>query len=298
MDANRDRLAEVGVRYWSAGRNHSPFLSALVRPPEARMRLAAARKADVDALRASLAREIASAETFVISGENMSTYSPADFARLREILGDVHLQGVVYLREPMSRLTSGVQQRLRGGWTLQDALARRDSSLPRTERVINALGRQAVILRPYTPKGLIEDLLEVLGLPKTTELAQDDQQVNPSISHTAAMLLDAVNTFAQEDPERRPYNAGKLAVRLTTKHPGPKFQLPPEVLERHVRRHVQDFDLLSSWLGQDIRALPGTTLPPPPDPVIDPAEIRSLYESAVGPARQGGRSRPAQTASA
>lgn len=278
MDRHRDRLAEDGIGYWSAGQAHAQLLKCAVGLATEEEISRRHKRASSEKLLASLHAELDSCETFVLSGENLSSLLPDEIKVVREVLSSrgAEVTGVFYVREPRARRTSGTQQRLKTGSTIASSLAReRDHPAMRLDLMVEGFGSDLQI-RAYRGRSLVPDFLQTIGLDPETAASLNVEVKNEALSHHAAVVQDAVLTRAEQaGTSLRDANA--LAQLLTRELPGPRFQLPPEVHEAFVATDRAEIDRMSELLGEDVLALPTTVAPPPDVPPVEPGLINVIY---------------------
>ena len=280
MDQHRKRLAAEGIGYWSAGRAHSAALPVALGESPADLPSWRRRKLPAGDLRAGLLAELAASETFVLSA-NISGYAPQ---RLRALLDLTSSDGaevvaVYYVREPRAHLTSIVQQNLKGGLTIARALAEAEPPAARLERLYAAFGSGGMQVRAYRGRGLVSDFLTAIGVPAALAEALTPTIRNESLSHEAAMMMDAVQTLAAAEGEQLAFG-NALAKMLRAELPGPRFQLPQSAHAAYLARYAVDLDRVSARLGEDVLGLPSSVAPPPEVPPADPRYAKILYALA------------------
>ncbi len=208
-------LLQHGICYPTAERNHSA-LAAEKAPKRGRAKAAlSARKrqlgeaeADLDEIgkgfRADFEREIAgsSAHTLLVSSEYFSTLEVEDLQSLGAYLRQFadELTVVCYVPHPYSDYMARLQRRTRRGHArLRDFPHDRvPSVLPeRLDRLVEAFGRDNVVLRPFEREKLhnkdaVADLLKVAGAPDALIERIDAPALNVSPSHEAMVIADAL----------------------------------------------------------------------------------------------------------
>jgi hypothetical protein len=287
LAADRERLAGHGVVYWGVGREHNTALAQIF-DPEGGFGERLHRRADRIGLSGVSAREhlraelAAASDVFVISAENLSAYDVERLTGLRALVseGGAVCEAVAYVREPRSALTSRVQQKLKSGHTIAELTEPPPRYEPhrRLEQLLEVFG-PGLSVRGYPGRGLIADFYGLLGLSAEIAATAPAITTNESFSHEAALWLDAVNTVAGRG--QGPAGANRLGQLLTAALPGPRFQLPPELLESHVNSNPEGVAWISGLLGQDVLTLHSTVAPPPDVPAPDPRMAELLHTLMV-----------------
>jgi hypothetical protein len=283
--ASRDALVEHGYGYWSLTANHSTPLALLFENDGHNQawidRRGALMRKEIGGpgrFRRHLLTEIeATPDTFIISGEGMSKFPPSQLIFIDELVRSTGAECIplLYLREPRSHLTSSAQQKLKSGKPIAAHLVSKEDAPENWGRdLLEVFGRQRLVIRAYRGQDFLDDFFREVRLP----IRPQPVSVNESFSHEAAMWLDAVNSLAYAEGGYA--FANPLRQHLQATMPGPRFQLPTEVLDAFVAHNAARLDFLSELLGEDIRGLPSTVAPPPEITPPDPRLVRTLFELA------------------
>ncbi|MGI9168961.1 MAG: hypothetical protein ACR2FH_02125, partial [Caulobacteraceae bacterium] len=203
MSIGRDRLESAGLRYWDYARSHSRPLRILFGEDslsdEARA-VEILRSGTAAGVRASLERLFSEPGDVLISGEGLSALSADALLALRDLSGRA-VKVIVYVREPCSWFTSGIQQNIKGGMTLEASLASR-TGYNRLRRLTDVFGKD-VDARLYrsSPDGkdLIHDFLSAMNLPRGLMDDFITAPVNIGLSNRAVWLLEAINRRAERE---------------------------------------------------------------------------------------------------
>jgi hypothetical protein len=279
--ASRRALADQGISVWRMKRGaHSRPLTTAFGKPEARKSVKAY-PGDPAEIRASLASAIAASHpTFVLSAEAVSHFA---LDELESLVGLVRESGaeakaIVYVRRADRHAVSLVQQVLRDGRTLADAMVRTDtmSYRDRIGPLFEAFGKDNVDVRlcpepGADPDALLLDFLGVIGARPAFALERFRSR-NTSLSHRAALLLSAINDAARSSPARRSYRW--LVPLLREKLPGPPFRLPADALAAILDRHQDDIRWLREQTGHDLSA---------PDPAPGEPAVSLETDQALAP---------------
>lgn len=283
-------LQQRGVTVWNIAPNHSvPLMVALdarlgpSSSPEPWRRFRGT-AADVwPHLREAL---LASESTFVISAEGLAKQGSPRLRGLREFVADVvpdaQIRVVLYVRRPDRHLHSYVQQALKGGLTVRQAL-QDVAVLSYREQVgsmFDAFGRANVDVRlmpelaPFSGcNRLLVDFAEALGKPGIEWPAV--APLNQSMSQAAAELLDEMHAA------RPPHVAfGQTHRRTTTRVrqqvAGPAFRLLTVDVQATLQRYETDIEWLRQTTGIDLR---GPYPEEPPDALEARAAPGGIAES-------------------
>lgn len=299
--AAREQLAAFGVGYWSADENHSVPLALLFDNDGTNPAWIDRRGLKLSkgmggpaAVRAHLRQAIAeSPDTFLLSAEAASMFHADKLLALRALAseGGAAFIPLVYLREPRSYLTSTAQQRLKSGRSLAQHLENKADSPEHWIQQLRLAYGSELRVRAYRGAAFLTEFWAEVGLTPEQAAVIPAPRVNEGVSHEAALWLDAVNVLAEVEGAYTYSN--RLRFMLAEQMPGPRFQLPPEVLDAFVESNRAALDELSALLGEDIRGLPSSVTPPPVVPAPSPAAAQVMYRlaKAAGDAREHRRDR-------
>ncbi len=277
--ANRARLAQEGLHYLDAAVSHSRLIAAAFGESGEPTPRAAA-------LRERLATFLASAPDgrFVISGEGMGRMAAARVRPMLEILRPLvgRITVVCFLRPPRGYLSSNLQQNIRGGMPLGelrklgspnyrghvekflDCADLADTTLPLCDR--------ASLVRGCS----IATMLAICGAPPDLYDRLELRQENSSLSKPAAALLLAMadaglprrrTEMAAEDSRMR-----RHAQRLAEAIPGPRFAVPPALIEAALNRPEAQADM--RW-AEERMGRPFPDRAPPPEAAAPDAAARA-----------------------
>ena len=220
LAVNRKRLDGSGITVWDIDENHSLPLQFLVRDfrrfkksrQRERAAAAARRYGTPEMVRERLISALKSSRPkFLISAEGLCLVSEAE---LRQFLRFIRHQSsriivVAYVREPMSLAHTLAQQRLKGGETLDRIVSKVPffSYRASLEKLFRVFGGESVRIRLYgqthfSHGDLLTDFFDAID--ESPEIAQEfpRSNLNQSMSHNEAMLLNTVNRIARV--ENRP----------------------------------------------------------------------------------------------
>jgi hypothetical protein len=167
---------------------------------------------------------------------------------------------IFYVREPRGWLTSLVQQRLKEGMPVAEALAtyRRLPYRAWIGSLGDAFGEENVRLRLYqrsrdTSHGVLADLFEAIDERASLAGHFPVEWANSSMPAEAASVLDAVSRIARAEEFDRQY--GWLFEQfLLPNLGGAPFRLAPSILDAVVEENADQLAWLSDRLGADILA--------------------------------------------
>jgi len=216
----------------------------------------------------SLDAEISSSEwnTLLLSAEGVSHLSAPELAKLREWGEKYSSEWIVLVcvRHPLDWSRSVVQQRLKGGETLQRLYEKPPTPKYRVRisRAISVFGRENVRVFDFDTAakgegGIVGAFAREAGLsdPSRDFLASRALRYNESLSLEAARILDSLNRQRPifVDNVRAPRYAGpgrKLAYlrRIT----GRKFDVPDSVKEKIPPQNREDVAWLNETFGLDL----------------------------------------------
>ena len=207
----------------------------------------------------------AKGETLILSGEKVSGFEAQHLRALQSILLEHtdQLQTIVYVRDPLTSVTSIVQQQIKAGFkgNLGRLVGR---SRKRVETLLSVFGDELTIVNFHeavsNPAGLVNDFLHRVGLSPDTEHGLDFVSANSGISLEASLILQAINIDFPAGSEYRKKTDAMPLLDL----PGAKFEL------KHFRSRPKYPELLAerAWFEEEL----GMTFPeiPPPKP---PSEL-------------------------
>jgi len=216
----------------------------------------------------SLDAEISSSEwnTLLLSAEGVSHLSAPELAKLREWGEKYSSEWIVLVcvRHPLDWSRSVVQQRLKGGETLQRLYEKPPTPKYRVRisRAISVFGRENVRVFDFDTAakgegGIVGAFAREAGLsdPSRDFLASRALRYNESLSLEAARILDSLNRQRPifVDNVRAPRYAGpgrKLAYLRRIK--GRKFDVPDSVKEKIRLQSRDDVAWLNETFGLDL----------------------------------------------
>lgn len=300
--ARRRQLARAGILYHPAAANHTDLLcTAFARNPvqHITLRVRDAAVEDAPVLREAALRRLHEGfggpwQLAVLSAEGVSNLGAPE---LREMVAMLRTQApgwraVLWLREPLAYMRSLVQQLVRSGLTIDQALAR-----PALEawpgliaRLQDAFGPEAVEIGSFEAARAAEGCLVAAfarqaGLPGAL-IPEGAPARNTAMSMTALRVLDRLNGTCpfwidgRRNPAR-PLWQTRALVRL----PGPRFDLSPAQAEAVLARAVPVLEQLRTRFGidpyPDIRQGRVPSLPAPRrHPRVEAAVLASLQAFA------------------
>lgn len=198
----------------------------------------------------------------VLSCEHMVLVPAREVARLKDVIAhrlpEIREVAVLcYVREPIGFATSLCQQRLKSGtmrlaefcaapwpYNIRDLIAKH----------VDCYGRSAVRLRSCSPQQLVGasivgDFLSQIGVPDLP-LPMPVPRLNPSLSHPAVLVADALVALRPRGDGKRRRNA--QFKRLLEAIPGPKFVLAEEVQQRIIEASSRDLEAIRARFGLNI----------------------------------------------
>jgi hypothetical protein len=213
-------------------------------------------------LKESLQREVEAAEgKFLLSAEKASEFSRERLEDLRGLLrpgGETVV--LFYVREPRGWLTSVVQQRLKEGVPIADAVARYRRLPYRSwiETLGGVFGEGNVRLRVYrqsrdAPNATLADLLDAMGESPALAERFPVEWTNSTMPAETAAVLDAVSRIGRAEGFDRQY--GWLVEQfLLPNLGGAPFRLDPAILDAVVEENADQLAWLSEKLNVDVAA--------------------------------------------
>lgn len=244
---NTKRLAALGFCYPGEKRNHNYVVQSL---------------ADKDLCGAeALLREVREAESDVIvSGEGFQNLRPAI---VREWLGTLDVQVIVYLREQAEVLASSYQQRVKDGLVTSsfEEYAETFSTIdyvPFLDAWSEAFGRDHLTVRIYDTasfanESVVLDLLTIVGIDPGS-LVIDGTDANPSI---AGPLLEAKRRLnlayrgTEQDLRAKTYQALLAAARTRPNYRGAIAADPAFIAKIRSECAVANQTLAHKYFGGD-----------------------------------------------
>lgn len=220
------------------------------------------RDRDVAAFRAGLAEAVAQNDRFVFSGEFMSTFTPDEIESFRQELAELgitEITPVIYVRDPVSRYLSSVQQRLKASSTFVHPAKYHDSALECIRNWHDAFPQ--LIVRPFDRAQLhdgdvVSDFLQVFSDYFGADLRGSEIELiasNESISAEGMLLLQQYrakfhakrdNVFRADSSELvRLLSESKNAIPQTL----PRLNLPTRQVI--TESHAEFFDVLWDEYG-------------------------------------------------
>jgi hypothetical protein len=206
----------------------------------------------------------ASWDTLVLSSEGLSTVPLSSLERLRDWLRTYADDWTVlfWARHPVAYTTSNIQQHIKSGRCLEDAVTKPPMTQfrRRASDAFQVFGRENVKLTAFEearqePGGIVAAFCRRLGLPETTamEVARSSVARNESMSLLATLLLSSLNrqrprfVDGQMNPERREHD-----IKMFQRIKGEKFRLPPEA-EMEIRQKSRtDVEWLNETFGTEL----------------------------------------------
>ena len=278
--ANRGMLLErhgyfyPSVGYPSSAPSHNSMLSVMfLEDPRTNVTVKAlgiTTREDAEALRrryfAQMEADIGSAtwNTLVLSSEGLSTVPMASLRKLQEWLSNYadNWTVLLWVRHPVSYTTSNIQQHIKNGRYLEDAILKPPLAQfkSRASRAFDVFGRENVRVTTFEeakkePGGIVAAFCRCLGLPEKTamEIGRPSRVRNESMSMLATLLLSTLN---QQRPR---FIDGKLNpkrsendVQMFLGIKGEKFRLPPET-EMEIRQSSRaDVEWLNETFGTQL----------------------------------------------
>jgi hypothetical protein len=214
-----------------------------------------------EAMRADLERAVAAAgeRTLLISGEDISVLPPADLARLREYFRRFSdkLAIVGYVRPPAAFMTSGFQQRVKGGSVERVSLEREYRNYRKTfEKFDEVFGRENVALWKFDPASFpggcaVRDFCSRLGIPLPAERIT---RLNESLSREAVSLLYTYCKLArgQGAPALRAPEGQRIGELIARDIGNQKFRFSPEVTRPILEKNRGDIEWMEARLGASL----------------------------------------------
>lgn len=214
--------------------------------------------------------------TVILSSESLIELRDAAVPAVRDfILSHVDKATIVcYVRDPLSYASSLIQERIKQGQTLAEALVFHptgnfDVWIPPW---VEAFGKDNVVVRSIDRAALKDgdvpaDFAALIGYDGPLE--RDAEHVNQRLSQAAILMLDAVNGL------KGPLNSKSPAMMRLWRMPGEPFVLSVDFLSEVARRAVPGLEYLKSEWG--VVFPPSTPRPPPSDP-FGPEARRFLAE--------------------
>ena len=292
LAGSRRELRRAGVSVWRIAVNHNaPLRIAFGRVTPRRAAEWYGRFGDREKVRRHLANAIERSQpSFLITSELLSTAAQAELATLRDWLRETapnaRLSIVVYVRRVDRHLSSFVQQQIRRGYTISQAIA--DTKIisyrDRIGVLFDVFGRDEVDVRlcpeidEQGPNALLADFANAVGLPFQPRPTRDRQ--NNSLSQAACQLLDEVNGAIGKAP-RDVQLVQRFLPELRASLPGPAFRLPALTLRDIAERHRSDIEWLSKNTGIDLE-LPSDLPPDGSIPQVDTERLAKRLMAAFG----------------
>jgi len=214
-----------------------------------------------EALRRSLFEEIEAADdVFLLTGELIPAFGPAGLRKLRDLLASTgaEVRVLAYVREPRAWFKSHVQQLIKTGRTLEEAVGAAGAVFLGASPLAETFGARLSVrlYRPYpTPDGLFGDFLEALDRDPVLAGELDVRWDNTGLSHRAIVLWEAMNRLVRAEGLPA-LNWVTTARYLGASMPGPAFRLPAATLEAGVSEQADAVALASKQVGIDLTALP------------------------------------------
>lgn len=172
-------------------------------------------------------------DDLVISAEKFSDLDVDQLRALRALFTPYadDLNVIVYFRDPLAWAASAVQQMLRAGWRLTEAI--QEAQPPPFEDVAtklnDAFGRETVQIRLFDkavrePGGLVSDFCAAIGRPDVRDILEG-VRVNASAGVSELLILDRLNALrpVMVDGEVNRERALHLAARIRRDGPAADF---------------------------------------------------------------------------
>ena len=248
--------------------------------------------------RRALDEEISSAswETLLLSAEGLINLNERAMRRLSEwcsqYAGEVKI--LVCVRHPVAHLASLIQQRLKGGDTLQGLY----DNLPVVDFAvlgcaIAAFGKESIKVFDFAGAvdsefGLVGTFAKLVGLSDhaASAMAARASIDNESLSEAAVVVLDALNRrhpkilASGRNPRRSPSE-----LEFLGSIGGPKYRLPPRVAARAREEAKSGVEWLNTnfdkSLYTDLLAPPGPNADEAADPASS-AQVTEALAAAIG----------------
>jgi hypothetical protein len=200
-------------------------------------------------------------ENLIISGEGISDLFYPGLLRLRNFFyekfgKDLNVKVIVFVRNPVNRVQSSIQQRVKSGLILKDiystVIEYSDSFYEKSfTKFLNVFAKDQIdvirfedaIEHPDGPAGLF---LNVVGIESGSIPSVKKVYENESVSKEAIILLSALNQYiplyinGKRNPQR-----GKYLKGLIEKTPGTKFFISSDLKKRIWKSSEKDCKWLS-----------------------------------------------------
>jgi hypothetical protein len=261
--ASRDKLHGLGASYWSILANHSWPLVLILEVSEMdapdfdtymqnHFKYKYGTKSKI---KQTLLEELRSSPgKFILSSEIVSRFPKKYLVNLRDLLysatPDVTI--IYYVREPGGWLNSIVQQRLKAGIPLSEAIAtnRRLPYRSTIEMMDEVFGTNNVKIRRFTKNSdvavsLIADFLDAVDLPKAAAADFPLLWENQSISADAARFLDAVARVGRDRGVERLYG-WFLNAHLASAFKGAPCRLDDRLLDAVAAENADQIEWLTA----------------------------------------------------
>lgn len=207
--------------------------------------------------RDGLATDVAKAAEsghWVFSSEHLSSRVTTDAAirRLAELFEPFdEVQIVVYVRPQDTMAAASHSTWIKDGSTEPFGLDRHLSFVKRydyrqlVERWDRVFGADAVHVRLYPPRSVVDDFLSVIGVPPTDELAMPER-ANRSLDSKEAAFVQLMSAELAMDPDRPKGDAMRIAKAIQGSGRGSGLRLSTEdrrtILERYRESNEWAFD--------------------------------------------------------
>jgi hypothetical protein len=202
-----------------------------------------------------------SGENLIISGENIGFLKLDELNNLRQFFFDrinnkINIHVIVFVRNPLTRIQSIIQQRIKGGQILKlvtPEIIRSSKTFFANyfSKLMEVFPINEFKILRYEDtfnhaKGLVGLFLSSIGF---NELLMDKIELkyaNQSISHEATVLISAINQFCPQLKERKLNETyySDLIERLL-KIPGPKFSISSDLRLEVWENSIEDIKWLS-----------------------------------------------------
>lgn len=254
---HREALREEGLAYPGHGINHNAAYLYFCDAPQTEHEMIRAGCHSVAAAKAHAARGRTQLEAdlaacgdarILLSAEEFCRLSSAGIARLLAFLrpyGPVHV--IAFARQAEALILSDAQEAIKGGLTFADL--QRDLPSPGYRRHLegwhDAAGPSRMTVMAFPPAEPLDRIMaRLLGIAPFPG-ADSDRRENVSLTLNGAMVLSAINAAAPPFLGNR-VNSARARIPQTwlAALPGPRFRLPPDMLDRALQSAEADM----AWL--------------------------------------------------
>ena len=196
--------------------------------------------------------EESDAETFILSGEDISKLAIPDLKNLKQFFSSLGFIFTIigYVRPPKSFVESSFQQRLKGKWGRFDLLAITPKYKERFSKFDDIFGSSNVHLQKFDPKSFLKNDVMIdfcfrLGIPFKDE---DSVRVNESLSKEGVALLFVYRKYGQNSDYRTTYAFIQALGRIGTN----KLKFSPDLIFPVLEKNKQDIEWMENRLGYSL----------------------------------------------